>query len=167
MSCPRKSKFLEVEKAHVNITTKLIYYKLTKVTAVAEKSAERGTRYSINSLSLSLRGLCYSLRSTHPGQEWLIGRTGTFPGGPVWCWGRKDRCSLFLGGGLCSVSGLITCRCPWAASTGSSLFVCFLFLFLQTHLTYEQSQLISTPASSSSQCIRFSELLRSVVLLLH
>ena len=30
------------------------------------------------------------------GLEWLIGRTGTIPVGPVWCWGRKIFSFLFF-----------------------------------------------------------------------
>lgn len=48
---------------------------------------------------------CFVEPSSHPGLEWLIGRTGTIPGGPAWLLGREGRCSIinFFILGQCSI----------------------------------------------------------------
>lgn len=46
---PTQIKILEIERAHFNrLQAKKIYYKSTKLTAVAEKSTKKGRRYKLH-----------------------------------------------------------------------------------------------------------------------
>ena len=55
-AAPPQIKILEVEKAHFNILTKLTYYKLTKLSAVAEEISRK--RDTHDTVSASLSSLC-------------------------------------------------------------------------------------------------------------